>query len=159
MEQGFALSSILSAIYLAPILHILENYLKSLKIPVSILFFVDNDLFITQSKSLSTLNSLLFYSYNITSIFLKKFGLIMKYTKMEVFYFSRSNRVYNPPSLDLFILDGPILHLKDTWKYLGFIFDRKLTFHQHINFYANKAISMVKCMKILRNSVYRLISN
>ena len=41
---------------------------------------------------------------------------------------------------------------KDLWRYLGFIFDRKLLFHKHINFYANKAISTVKCMKLLGNS-------
>jgi len=41
---------------------------------------------------------------------------------------------------------------KDTWRYLGFIFNRKLCFRQHIDFYANKAISMVKCIKILGNS-------
>ena len=36
-------------------------------------------------------------------------------------------------------------------KYLDFIFDCKLTFHKHINHYLNKAISSVKCMKLLRN--------
>jgi len=34
---------------------------------------------------------------------------------------------------------------------LGFIFDQKLSFHKHIDHYANKAISMVKCMKLLGN--------
>ena len=38
------------------------------------------------------------------------------------------------------------------WKYLGFIFNRKLLFHQHINFYSNKVMSTVKYMKILSNS-------
>jgi len=38
------------------------------------------------------------------------------------------------------------------WKYLGFIFDRKLSFHQHTDFYSNKAMFTVKCMKILGNS-------
>ena len=37
------------------------------------------------------------------------------------------------------------------WKYLGFIFNRKLLFHQHINFYSNKVMFTVKCMKILSN--------
>jgi len=50
-----------------------------------------------------------------------------------------------------------MLYLKDTWKYLGFIFDRKLLFHQHIDYYSNKAISTVKCMKILGNLVKGLI--
>ena len=33
-----------------------------------------------------------------------------------------------------------------------FIFNRKLTFHQHVNFYANKALSTIKYMKMLGNS-------
>jgi len=41
---------------------------------------------------------------------------------------------------------------------LEYIFDRKLFFQQHIDFYANKAISTVKCMKILGNSVCSLAS-
>ena len=41
---------------------------------------------------------------------------------------------------------------KETWRYLGFIFNHKLTFRNHIDFYSNKAISTIKCIKLLRNS-------
>jgi len=85
--QGSALSSILSALYLAPVLHILEKHLKNLKILVSILSFVENGLLIAQSKSLTISNSLLFCSYNITSSLLEKFSLIIEHEKMEVFHF------------------------------------------------------------------------
>ena len=44
--QRSALSPILSTLYLSPLLYILENWLKNLKIPISILSFVDNGLFI-----------------------------------------------------------------------------------------------------------------
>ena len=155
--QGSALSPILSALYLAPILHILEKHLKSLKIPVSMLSFIDNGLFCAQSKSFSFLNSLLFCSYNMASILLWKFGLTVEHSKTEVFHFSRLHGSFNPPPLNLFTLGGPILYPKEVWKYLGFVFDRKLFFQQHIDFYANKAISTVKSMKILGNSVHGLI--
>ena len=158
MGQGSVLSSILSAIYLA-LLHILENCLKFSKIPISTLSFVNDGLFIAQSKSISISNSLLFCSYNIISILLKKFRLIMEHAKTEVFHFSRLNGVFNPPLLNLSTLGSPILYPKEIWKYLEFIFDRKLSFCQHIDFYANKAISTVKCMKILSNLVCRLILN
>jgi len=106
VRQGSTLSPILSALYLAPILHILKNWLKIL---VSILSFVDDGLLITQSKSSSISNSLLFYSYNIVSTLLKKFRLIMEHAKTEIFHFSRSNRIFDPPPLNLSILGGPIL--------------------------------------------------
>ena len=87
---------------------------------------------------------------------LDKFGLIVEHLKTEVFYFFRSQDLFNPPPLDLLPLGGPILTPKSLWKYLGFIFDRKLTFYQHINFYSNKMLSSVKCIKMLGNSSYSI---
>jgi len=150
--QGSALSPILSTLYLSPLLYILENRFKNLNIPISILSFIDDGLFIVQNKSFSTSNSHLFCSYNILSKLLDSFGLVIEHSKTEVFHFSRAQDVFNPPPLDLSLLGGPILQSKDSWKYLGFIFDRKLSFHKHIDHYANKAISTVKCMKLLGNS-------
>ena len=83
---------------------------------------------------------------------LDKFGLIVEYSKTDIFHFNRSHGVFNPLPLNLSAIGWPILKPKDSWKYLGFIFDQKLNFHQHIDFYSNKAISMVKCMKLLGNS-------
>ena len=150
--QGSVLSPILLALYLSLFLHILEKHLKNLKIPISILLFVDDSLIIAQNKSLDISNSHLFCSYNVLSKLLDSFGLIIKHVKTENFYFNRLHGNFNPPPLDLSPIGGPTLHPKDTWKYLGFIFDQKLTFHQHINYYSNKAISIVKCMKLLGNS-------
>ena len=146
------LSPILSSLYLSPLLFTLENRLKILNIPISILFFVDDGLFISQNKSFHISNSHLFCSYNILSYLLDSFGLVIEHSKTEIFHFSRSQGVFNPPPLDLSPLRGPTLHPKDLWRYLGFIFNQKLSFHKHINYYANKAISTVKCMKLLGNS-------
>jgi len=148
----------LSALYLAPVLYILENCLKNLKISVSILSFIDYGLFIVQSKSLTILNSFLFCSYNIASFLLKKFGLIIEHGKIEVFHYSRLHGAFDPSPLNLSILGGSILYPRKTWRYLGFIFNRKLLFHQHIDFYANKAISTVKYTKIFRNLACGLVS-
>ena len=112
--QGSALSPILSALYLAPILHILEKHLNILKIPVSILSFIDDGFFIAQSKLLTILNSFLVCSYRITSFLLEKFGFILEYGKIKVFYFSRSYSIFDSPFLNLFALRGPILCSKST---------------------------------------------
>ena len=88
--QGSALSPILSALYLTLFLYILEKRLKNLKIPISILLFVDDGLIIAQDKSLDISNSHLFCSYNVLSKLLDNFGLIIKYAKTENFYFNRS---------------------------------------------------------------------
>jgi len=149
--QGSALSPILLALYFSLFLHILEKCLKILKIPISILSFVDDGLIITQNKSLDISNSYLFCSYNVLSKLLDSFGLVIEHAKTEIFHFNRLHGVFNPPPLDLSLIGGPILRPKDTWKYLSFIFDQKLTFHQHIDHYSNKVIFMVKCMKLLGN--------
>ena len=150
--QGSVLFPILSTLYLSLLLYILEKRFKNLKISISILSFIDDGLFIAQDKSFNISNSHLFYSYNILSKLLDSFGLVIEHSKTEVFHFSRSQDVFNSPPLDLLLLGGPILLPKDSWKYLGFIFNRKLSFYKHIDHYANKAISMVKCMKLLGNS-------
>ena len=64
--------------------------------------------------------------------------------------------MFNLPPLNLSTTRGSILHPKDSWKYLGFIFNWKLIFHQYIDFYSNKAISTVKYMKLLRNSSWEI---
>ena len=127
VRQSSALSPILSTLYLSPILYIFEKRLKILKILVFLISFVDR-LFISQNKSLIVSNSHLFCSYHIISSLLRQFGLIIKHRKMKLFHFSRSHRLFDPPPLDLTTLGSPILCSKDTWCYLGFIFDRKLTF-------------------------------
>jgi len=107
--QGLALSFILSAFYLSPILHIFKKWLKNLKIPTFFLSFVNDGLLITQNKSLSVSNSFLFCSYQIILFLLKKFGLKLEYSKTEIFHFLYSTGPFNSPSLNLSPLNGPIL--------------------------------------------------
>ena len=152
------LSPILSALYLSSFIYILENCLKNLKIPVSIIFFVDNRLFISQSNSFDISNSQLYCSYNVLTNLLEKFGLVVEHSKTEIFHFNKSHGSFNPPYLNLSPLGGNILQPNKTWKYLRFIFNRKLTFHQHIDFYVNKSISTIKCIKILGNSNHSINS-
>jgi len=114
VSQGLAFSLILSTLYISLIFYIFENCLKILKIPISFLSFVDNGLLIVQNKSLSVLNSLLFYSYQIVSSLLDRFSLKLEHRKMEVFHFSRSSGLVNPPSLNISSISGPILQSKNS---------------------------------------------
>ena len=107
--QGSALSPILFTLYLSPIFHILEKQLKILKIPISIISFVNDGLFISQNKSISLSNTNLFYSYNVISFLLIKFELVVEYGKTEVFYFSRLYGVFNSSPLDLILIGESVL--------------------------------------------------
>jgi len=112
--QGSALSLILSTLYLSPIFHILEKHLKNLKTPISIISFVNDSFFISQNKSISHLNTNIFYSYNAISSLLMRFELVVKHGKTEVFHFSRLHGVFNPPLLNLTAIGGSILLPKGT---------------------------------------------
>ena len=85
-----------SALYLSPLLYILEKHLKILNIPVSLISFVNNGLLISQNKSIDISNSQLFCSYNVLSGLLKKFGLSIKHSKTEMFHFNRSYMLWLP---------------------------------------------------------------
>ena len=112
--QGSALSPILSTLYLSPLIYSLEKRFKNLNLPISILSFVDDGLFIVQNKSFPTLNAQLFCSYNILLNLLNSFGLTVEHSKTKVFHFSRSHGPFNPPPLDLSSIGGPILRPKDS---------------------------------------------
>jgi len=107
--QGSVLLPILSTLYLLPFIYILENHLKNLKILVSIISFVNDGLFISQSNSFDISNSWLYCNYNVLTNLLEKFGLIVKHSKTEIFHFNRFHGSFNPPSLDLSPLGGNVL--------------------------------------------------
>jgi len=107
--QGSVLSPILSTLYLLSFIYILENCLKNLKIPISIISFVDNGLFISKSNSFDISNSCLFCSYNILTNLLKKFGLIVEHSKTKIFHFNRLHGAFNPLPLNLTSLGRIVL--------------------------------------------------
>ena len=152
-------SLILSTLYIGSIFHIFKKRSKNILPNITVFFLssVDDSLFISQKKSYKKSNAYLFCSYNIISTPFNWFRLIIEHGKLEVFHFSRSTRNFNLPSLNLSLLEGPILWPKDTWRYLGFIFNRKLSF-QHIHFYSNKALLTIKSMRILGNFTSGLLS-
>jgi len=84
------------------------------------------------------------------------FGLVLEHSKSEIFHFSRRHNDTNS-SLDLSQVNGPVLTPKPIWRYLGFFFDRRLTFKEHIRYYSTKAMTIVKAMGMLGNSTRGLI--
>ena len=69
---------------------------KNLNIPISIISFIDDGLFISQNKSFHISDSCLYCSYNVMTKLLEKFDLIVEHSNTEVFYFNRSHRISWP---------------------------------------------------------------
>jgi len=119
VEQGSALSPILSVLYIAPLLHLFECRAQALNLDTSTLSYVDDGLLgRTYNKTLPELTS----SYSIVSDLMACFGLVMEHNKSEIFYFSRAHNNSNSV-LDLSAIGAPILKPKTYWRYLGFYFD------------------------------------
>ena len=113
-SQGLALFSILLALYIALVLYIFENQLKYLKIPISFLSFVNNGSLVSQNKLLTVSNYFPFCNYQIIFSLLNRFSFKLEHRKTEVFYFLRSTGLFNPSPLNISLLGGPILQLKNS---------------------------------------------
>jgi len=79
--QKSALSLVLSAIFITSIFHIFEKRIKNLNILVFFLSFVNNGLFISQEKSFIKTNANSFCCYNIMSLLLNQFSLVVEHRK------------------------------------------------------------------------------
>jgi hypothetical protein len=145
--QGSALSPVLSVLYIAPVMHGFTACTQHLG--CIILSYMDDGTIIIQFKSLSDNLVPLKEAYWAINNILQVFGLVLEHDKSEIFHFTRTRRDIPPPlALDNNILLTPKLH----WCYLGFFFDKTLSFKEHVCFYSTKAFSMVLAMRILGNS-------
>jgi hypothetical protein len=149
--QGSALSPILLALCLAPLLKEFEH-----RVHMAVLIsYVNDSTTIVQpdiwGKNLVKLKS----AYKIVFELTQPMGLVLEHNKSEGFHFSQKHGDSNP---DIGIGYAPYtgatpLHPGTTWQYLGFFFDCALTFWEHVEHYTNKALTTVRAMLALRNSV------
>ena len=116
---------------------------------------MDDGTIIAQSKSLDDNCVALSSAYAVIFDLFTKFGLWLEHDKSEVFHFDRSHSSHNP-GIDLGFApytSANKLMPKPFWQYLGFYFDRKLTFHEHVRYYSTKARTTVSAMRMLGNSM------
>ena len=145
-----SLSPILSALYIAPLFHLFERQAQALNLDTSTLSYIDDGLLVSQGRTYNKTLLELTSSYSIISDLMASFGLVMEHDKSEIFHFSRVHNNSNP-ELDLSAIGTPILKPKTYWQYLGFYFDWRLSFKEHVRFYSTKALTTVKAMGMLGN--------
>jgi hypothetical protein len=113
--------------------------------------YVDDSTIIVQSdtwdKNLVKLKSACKIVFKLT----QSMGLVLECNKLEGFHFSQKHNDSNP---DIDLGYAPYtgatpLHPGTTWQYLGFFFDRALTFREHVKRYTNKALTTVRAMLTL----------
>ncbi|KAJ3552026.1 hypothetical protein NP233_g12966 [Leucocoprinus birnbaumii] len=153
MGQGSALSPVLSALYLAPVIWLFEQ--QAAHVGCNILSYVNDGTLIVQCKTLEDNLPPLHKVYRIMFNLFDAFRLVMEHNKSELFHFMHQCDDANPSiALDfqLFTEASP-LKPKTFWRYLGFYFDRTLFFREHIHYYCTKAISTICAMGMLGNSL------
>lgn len=91
---------------------------------------------------------------------LRRLGLSIEPDKLELMHFSRKRKTGWPDSQPFgppvtVRIDGRITTVRPTgnMRYLGFFLDPKLSFKEHIRFYATKACSTVNALRMLGNSI------
>ncbi|CAA7267560.1 unnamed protein product [Cyclocybe aegerita] len=129
-------------------------YIKVAPLTTTLLSFVDDGTILAQSKQLDDNNVGLRKAYKIIYLLFVAFALVLEHDKTELFHFSRRRDTYNP-SLDLgYAPHTGVTPLKPKtyWRYLGFYFDCRLTFHEHVRYYATKAFTTMQAMRMLGNS-------
>ena len=128
--------------------------LRAIRLGTTLLSYVDDGTAITQSKSLDDNNAVLKQAYAILFTLFEALGLVLEHDKTELFHFDRSHSNHNP-ALDLGYAPytgDRLITPKTYWRYLGFYFNRKLQFHEHVRYYATKSFSTVQAMGMLGNS-------
>jgi hypothetical protein len=117
--------------------------------------YVDNGTIIVQSDTWGKNLVKLKLAYKIVFGLTQSMGLVLEHSKSEGFHFSQKHGDSNP---DIDFGYAPYtgatpLHPGTTWQYLGFFFDCALTFREHVKRYTNKALTTVRAMLALSNSV------
>ncbi|KAJ3570515.1 hypothetical protein NP233_g4356 [Leucocoprinus birnbaumii] len=148
--QGSALSPVLSALYLAPVIWLFEW--QAVHVGCNVLSYIDDSTLI-QRKMLEDNLPPLHEAYKIMFSLFDVFGLVMEHNKSKLFHFTCQQDDANPLTVldfEPFTAASP-LKPKTFWRYLGFYFDWTLSFREHIRYYSTKAISTVRTMGMLGN--------
>ncbi|KAJ3510741.1 hypothetical protein NMY22_g15879 [Coprinellus aureogranulatus] len=155
--QGSALSPVLSALVVAPIMKLYR--IKEVGLGTTLITFVDDGTIAAQTDSIEMNCRMLYHAYAFIHALFTAAGLVLEHDKSEAFHFTRARSGADRP-IDLGFAphtgETP-LRPKKFWRYLGFYFDQRLTFAEHIWYYSTKALTTVMAMRMLGNSTHGLL--
>ncbi|KAJ3499655.1 hypothetical protein NMY22_g19489 [Coprinellus aureogranulatus] len=150
--QGSALSLVLSALVVAPIMKLYR--IKEVGLGTTLITFVDDGTIAAQTDSIEMNCRMLYHAYAFIHALFTAAGLVLEHDKSGAFHFTRARSGADRP-IDLGFAphtSATPLRPKKFWRYLGFYFDQRLTFAEHIRYYSTKALTTVMAMRMLGNS-------
>jgi hypothetical protein len=149
IPQGSPLSPILSAIYTAWIADTLKG-----RGGCSLLMYVDNGALSAFGPTLESNVLVLQQTFSLAVKRLQDVGMPVDKGKCDLMHFTRRRNMGSPAARPV-MPDGTQLHVtaRDTMRWLGFYFDRTLSWNQHVRIMCNRAASKITAMRILGNPV------
>ena len=142
-EEGVPQGSILSVTLFSIKIN---NIVKTLNPGVDCSLYVDDFLICYRSKHMHTIERQLQQCLNKIQKWALENGFKFSKTKTQCMHFCQLRGLHNDPVLKL---DGVEIPVVDQYKFLGVIFDRKLSFIPHINYLKAKCHKALQLLRVV----------
>ena len=145
-EEGVPQGSILSVTLFSIKIN---NIVKTLNPGVDCSLYVDDFLICYRSKHMHTIERQLQQCLNKIQKWALENGFKFSKTKTQCMHFCQLRGLHNDPVLKL---DGMEIPVVDQYKFLGVIFDRKLSFIPHINYLKAKCHKALQLLRVVAHT-------
>ena len=145
-EEGVPQGSILSVTLFSIKIN---NIVKALNLGVDCSLYVDDFLICYRSKHMHTIERQLQQCLNKIQKWALENGFKFSKTKTQCMHFCQLRGLHNDPVLKL---DGVEIPVVDQYKFLGVIFDRKLSFIPHINYLKAKCHKALQLLRVVAHT-------
>ena len=145
-EEGVPQGSILSVTLFSIKIN---NIVKALNPGVDCSLYVDDFVICYRSKSMRTIERQLQTNLDKIHSWATENGFKFSQSKTQCVHFCRLRKIHEDPTL---YLNGSKIPVVSEAKFLGVIFDRKLSFIPHIKYLKSKCLKTLNLLKVLSNT-------
>ena len=153
--QGSPVSPVLSTIFTSPLLHKMRSWTNS-----SLGIYIDDGAIFACGNNWEDITTTMRNGYTTCLDWLTRAGLNAEPDKTEVIFFKKQREREESPHhihLPLPSLNADYkVQATNTLRYLGFFFDTRLDWTQHVEIMCNRARGTLKSLQLLGNSVQGL---
>ena len=150
--QGSPVSPVLSTIYTSPILYKMREWTNA-----SLGMYVDDGVIFACGREWDDVATTMHQGYTTCVDWLKRAGLNAEPDKTELIFFRKRGEKTDPPGHIQLPLPTPDTHYSvqaaNHLRYLGFFFDKKLSWTYHVEVMCNRTRATLKSLQLLGNSV------
>lgn len=143
LENGVPQGSVLSVrLFLLAI----NDIVKEIESPINISLYADDICLFMRSSDMDVITNKLQYSINQVNDWMSQHGFKISPEKTTAVHFCRKRKDHSDPIIQI---AGRNINFKESYRFLGVEFDRKLLWHEHIKqvrFAGNKNLNILKSL-------------